>query len=148
MERKRFDKKNLVVIGALLALIAVVAVVAALLRPKLEPVPENTTAYLVVTVAGAMYEPIPLYEEARYTITRGDMVNTIAVTPTSIKMHESSCDNQDCVLQGEVTLSNRSDRVLQNMILCLPNEVILELITEEEARRDYPNAFLTEAADE
>jgi len=89
-------------------------------------------AYLVVTVGGAMYEPIPLYEEGRYTITQGDRVNTIAVTPTSIRMHESSCDNQDCVLQGEVTLENRSKRVLQHMILCLPNEVILELYTPEE----------------
>ncbi|MBQ4580915.1 MAG: NusG domain II-containing protein [Clostridia bacterium] len=89
-------------------------------------------AYLVVSVAGAMYEPIPLYEEGRYTITRGDMVNVIAVTPDSVWMHESTCDNQDCVLQGTVSLSNKSERVLQNMILCLPNEVILELYTPEE----------------
>jgi hypothetical protein len=158
MEQKRFDKKNLIVILALAALIALVAVAATVLKPEINPtlgelaadptdVPAVTDvpadagaeataqpaqAYLVVTVAGAMYEPIPLYEEARYTITRGDMVNTIAVTPTSIKMHESSCDNQDCVLQGEVTLENRSNRVLQHMILCLPNEVILELYTREE----------------
>ena len=158
MEQKRFDKKNLVVILALAALIALVAVVATVLKPEINPtlgelaadptaVPavtdapadseESTSvqpaqAYLVVTVAGAMYEPIPLYEEARYTITRGDMVNTIAVTPTSIRMHESTCDNQDCVLQGEVTLENRSQRVLQHMVLCLPNEVILELYTPEE----------------
>ena len=106
-------------------------------------VPEATApvvqAYLVVQVAGAMYEPIPLYEEARYTITRGDMVNTIAVTPTGIRMHESSCDNQDCVLQGEVTLENHHKRVLQNMILCLPNEVIMELYTYEELLAAYPD---------
>ena len=96
------------------------------------PAAEPAKAYLLVTVAGQMYEPIPLYEEGRYTITRGDMVNTIAVTPTSIRMHESSCDNQDCVLQGEVTLENRDKRVLQHMILCLPNEVILELYTFDE----------------
>lgn len=158
MEQKRFDKKNLVVILALAALIALVALVATVLKPEINPtlgelaadptaVPEATEvpadngetaavqhakAYLVVTVAGAMYEPIPLYEEGRYTITRGDMVNTIAVTPESVLMHSSSCDNQDCVLQGEVSLENRSKRVLQNMILCLPNEVILELYTFEE----------------
>ncbi len=158
MEQKRFDKKNLVVILALAALIALVAVVATVLKPEINPTlgeleadptavpavtdaPADTeesaavqpaNAYLVVTVAGAMYEPIPLYEEGRYTITRGDMVNTIAVTPDSVMMHESSCDNQDCVLQGEVTLENRNKRVLQNMILCLPNEVILELYTFDE----------------
>lgn len=89
-------------------------------------------AYLVVTVAGAMYEPIPLYEEGRYTVTRGDLVNTIEVTPDSIRMYESSCDNQDCVEQGVVSLENRAKRVLQNMIICLPNEVVLELYTPEE----------------
>ena len=158
MEQKRFDKKNLVVILALAALIALVMLAATVLKPEINPTLGELTAdptaapavtdapsdageestaqpanaYLVVTVAGAMHEPLPLYEEGRYTITRGDMVNTIAVTPTSIKMHESSCDNQDCVLQGEVTLENRDKRVLQHMILCLPNEVILELYTREE----------------
>lgn len=158
MEQKRFDKKNLIVILALAALIALVAVAAMVIKPKIDPtlgqldadptaVPAVTDvpadngaeaaaqpvqAYLVVTVAGAMYEPIPLYEEARYTVTRGDMVNTIAVTPTSVRMHESTCDNQDCVMQGEVTLENRHDRVLQNMVLCLPNEVILALYTPDE----------------
>ena len=94
---------------------------------------EPAKAYLVVTVAGAMYEPIPLYQEGRYTIRRGeDLVNVIEVTTDSIKMYESSCDNQDCVEQGVVSLENRSGRVLQNMIICLPNEVVLELYTPEE----------------
>ena len=159
MEQKRFDKKNLIVILALVALIALVAVAAMVLKPEINPtlgelaadptdVPAVTDvpadagaeataqpaqAYLVVTVAGAMYEPIPLYQEGRYTIRRGeDLVNVIEVTPDSIKMHESSCDNQDCVEQGTVTLENKTKRVLQNMIICLPNEVVLELYTPEE----------------
>ena len=163
MEQKRFDKKNLIVIAALIALIALVAVVAGQLKPKIDPtlgtlaadataVPdatdapaaENTVetsadatrepakAFLVVQVAGQMYEPIPLYEEGRYTVTRGDYVNTIEVTPDSVRMYESSCDNQDCVEQGVVSLDNKDQRVLQNMIICLPNEVVLELYTPEE----------------
>ena len=104
--------------------------------PAAEASPEATLepakAFLVVQVAGAMYEPIPLYEAGRYTIRRGDLVNVIEVTTDSIKMHESSCDNQDCVEQGTVTLENKSKRVLQNMIICLPNEVVLELYTPEE----------------
>lgn len=104
--------------------------------PTAEAAPESTAepakAFLVVTVAGAMYEPIPLYQEGRYTIRRGDLVNVIEVTTDSIKMYESSCDNQDCVEQGVVSLENRQKRVLQNMIICLPNEVVLELYTPEE----------------
>lgn len=97
-----------------------------------EPTAAPAQAYLIVTAAGAVYEPIPLYEAGRYTITRGDHVNVIEVTTDSVKMAESSCDNQDCVYQGTVSLENRSSRVLQNMILCLPNEVMLELYTYEE----------------
>ena len=181
MEQKRLDKRNLLVLGAVIVLIVIVAVIAATQKRELNPtlgpleadataapvvteaaasVPETTAApeatespesteapasteepaaakepaqaYLVVSVAGAMYEPIPLYEEGRYTVKRGDLVNTIEVTPDSIKMHASSCDNQDCVEQGVVSLENRSKRVLQNMIICLPNEVVLELYTTEE----------------
>lgn len=132
MEQKRFDKKNLIVIAVIVVLIAVVGVIAATQRKELAPVTEDTTAYLVITVAGEMYEPIKLEEEGRYSITRGEMVNVIAVTPDSVTMHSSTCDNQDCVLQGTVSLENRADRVLQNMILCMPNEVVLELYTEEE----------------
>lgn len=89
-------------------------------------------AYLVVTVAGAMYEPIPLYEPGRYTVTRGECVNVIEVTEDSVWMAESSCDNQDCVEQGVVSLGNKASRVLQNMVICLPNEVVLELYTRDE----------------
>ena len=175
--QKRFDKKNLIVIAALVLLVAAVALTAMLLKHELNPtlgtleadptatpvateVPVvteapaadaaateapaaettanegldslNAEAYLVVSVAGMMYEPIPLVEEGRYSIRRGDLVNVIEVTPTSIKMHESSCDNQDCVEQGTVSLENYKQRVLQNMIICLPNEVVLELYTTEE----------------
>ena len=56
----------------------------------------------------------------------------IEVTPTSVKMYESTCANQDCVRQGTVSLENYKQRVLQNMIICLPNEVMLELYTAEE----------------
>ena len=159
MEKKSAISRNLLVMILVIVLIAVVGIVAATQQRELNPTlgaleadptaapvvtdapadtngPESTqppaTAYLVVTVAGAMYEPIPLYEEARYSIRRGEMVNVIEVTGDSVRMHESTCDNQDCVEQGTVSLENRSGRVLQNMIICLPNEVVLELYTPEE----------------
>ena len=105
-------------------------------EPAGEPAPEPTfvpaDAYLLVTVRGIVYEPIPLTEEAEYTIRQGEeMENTIHVTADSIFMKHSTCDNQDCVLQGTVTLENMTQRVLGNMIICLPNEVTLELHTPE-----------------
>jgi hypothetical protein len=47
-------------------------------------------------------------------------------------MKSSTCDNQDCVLQGTVSLENKYERVLGNMIICLPNEITLELFTPQE----------------
>lgn len=99
----------------------------------------RANAYLVVTVADAIYEPIPLAEEGRFTVTRGEHVNVIEVTADSVRMAESNCENQDCVYQGTVTLENKDERVLQHMILCLPNEVILELYTYEELQQVMPD---------
>ncbi len=132
MEQKRFDKKNWIVIGVVAVLILAAGAAALWQRHQMKAVPQDSPAYLVVTVAGQMYEPIKLTEEGKYSITRGEMVNEVAVTADSVTMHASTCDNQDCVLQGTVSLENRADRVLQNMIICLPNEVVLELYTEEE----------------
>ena len=47
-------------------------------------------------------------------------------------MEEANCQNQDCVGQGEVTLENRYERILSNMIICLPNQVVLQLYSPEE----------------
>ena len=94
--------------------------------------------YLVVTVANDIYQPIALTKAGRYTITRGDCVNVVEVTATSVCMAESTCDNQDCIYQGTVTLENMDERVLQNKIICIPNEVILELYTYEELKVALP----------
>lgn len=99
---------------------------------------ETTAAYLVITVANDIYQPILLTKPGRYTITRGDHVNVVEVTENSVCMAESNCDNQDCIYQGTVTLENKGSRVLQNMILCIPNEVILELYTYEELKVALP----------
>lgn len=97
----------------------------------------SQAAYLLVTVRGVQYEPILLEQEADFTLRQKDTgaVNVIHVTKDSIRMASSTCENQDCVEQGVVSVSNRNQRVLRNMIICLPNEVTLELLSAEEADR-------------
>ena len=96
---------------------------------------EEVSAYLLATVNGIVFEPVPLLGEDEYTITQkaADMENLIHVTKDSIVMASSTCENQDCVKQGVVSLKTRETRVLGNMIICLPNGVTLELLTPEEA---------------
>lgn len=94
-------------------------------------------AYLVVTVGGVVYQPIPLTQEGRYTVTQKatGAENVIHVTEDSVNMESSTCENQDCVNQGVVSLENKNERILANMIICLPNQVTLELYAPDEMRQ-------------
>ncbi len=88
--------------------------------------------YLLVTVGDAMYI-VPLTQEGDLTVNQGSGVsNTFHVTAHSVCMVSSTCENQDCVQEGTVTDENKETRILGNMILCLPNRVVLELYTFEE----------------
>lgn len=134
-------KKNLIVLIIVLALIAAVAA-AALLIPANTPAPpadtELTAAGYVYITAGQEGRWFELPEEEssitiRRTMEDGtEKINVIQFTPDSVCMHSSTCDNQDCVEQGIVSLTNKSERVLQNLIVCLPNEVSIELFSREE----------------
>ena len=91
-------------------------------------------AYLRIQVQDQVWEAIPMVDEGEYVIEQADgKTNVVHTTATGAIMHSSTCDNQSCVQQGEVTLENRDSRVLTNMIICLPNEVILEVLTPAEA---------------
>ena len=123
--------------------------------PEATDVPEATAtpdlsqveAFLVVTVGDKTYQPIPLTEEGYYRLRHGDCINIVHVTPTSIDMHEANCENQDCVEQGEVTLENKDTRILGNMIICLPNQVTLQLYSRDELI-DWLTAVQEDAANE
>lgn len=111
---------------------------AATEQPQVTPIvaTSQTKAYLLVTVGGVVYRPLPLTEEGEYTLTQENGAqNVIHVTADSVNMQSSTCDNQDCVMQGTVSLENMEDRLLGNMIVCLPNQVTLELYTAEEMTR-------------
>ena len=102
---------------------------------KAASVVQEPKAYLLVIIGDAVYQPVPLTGDGDYTVTQKAIgaENKIHVTAESIQMSSANCDNQDCVEQGEVSLSNREARLLGNMIICLPNNVTLELLTPAEA---------------
>jgi len=107
---------------------------AALPVPTLAP----AQAYLSVQIDQLVYDPIPLLEDNMLELTQADgKRNVVAFTPNSITMHSATCDNQDCVQQGQVTLNNKENRVLMNMIICLPNRVVLSLLDAEEANKQW-----------
>lgn len=140
--------KNLWIILAAVALIVLVAVLAMVIKPApsgltgealatatdMTGTAEEPAAYLLVTVGSVTYQPLPLSGEGEFSLTQGEtgMVNVVHVTPDSIWMADSTCDNQDCVEQGVVSLETMDERVLGNMIICLPHQVTLELYTAQD----------------
>ena len=125
---------NVKILVIALVLVAVVAVAGIFLKPKTETPAEGVQGWLRIQVGDQVMEPVPLVEDGEYVIDQPDgRQNVVHTTANGAVMHFSTCDNQSCVQQGEVTLQNRDDRVLMNMIICLPNEVILEVLTPAEA---------------
>ena len=95
--------------------------------------PSSVKGWLVVTVGNSTYQPLPLIAEGDYSVTQeSGAENVIHVTENSVEMKTSTWDNQDCVKQGVVPLANMEERLLGNMIICLPNQVTLSLYTTEE----------------
>ena len=102
---------------------------------------DPSIAYVLVRMPDSI-GLLPLPTEGEYTRTirqtmadGTEAVNVLHMTADGVWMEESNCEGQDCILEGEVTLENREERVLWNMIICLPHQLSLELITREEAVR-------------
>lgn len=111
-------------------------------------------AYILLTFSGGSYW-LPLPESEDYTVpvrqVRSDgqeELNLIHVTPDGFYMEESTCENQDCVEQGVVTLENRDTRILFNAVICLPNMVSLALYTPEEVLEMYASSAAQDGSTE
>ena len=101
----------------------------------------ESALYLVVTIGHVTYQPIPMLREMDLPLDQGSgMVNTIHIHPGGAYMLSSTCDNQDCVQQGEVTRENMDERVLYNMVICLPHQLMFEVMTWEQLVQLYNGA--------
>ena len=112
-------------------------------QPFLVQITENdpSVAYVLVqTNGGAGLLPLPLEGEYSRTVRQmmddgTEAVNVLHLTADGFRMEESNCPGHDCMEEGEVTLENREERILWNMVICLPHQLIAELLTREEAER-------------
>ena len=99
---------------------------------------EPAKGYVMVSTATwTGWLPLPEEGEISYPLRQvlpdgTEAENVIHLTPDGVYMEDSTCEGHDCIMQGEVTLENRDERVLSNMIICLPNQVLLQLFTPEE----------------
>ena len=98
-------------------------------------------AYVLVTLSYSA-GLLPLPPEGEYTKTirqvlpdGSEYINVLHLTPEGFWMEEANCEGHDCIGEGEVTLSNREERALWNMVICLPHRLSAELITRAEAEQ-------------
>lgn len=120
-------RKDWLIIGIVLA----VSLSLFLLRPASLGT-SSGTAYLRITVPGKSFPLTPLTGSSEIEITQEDgSHNVVEVFEGGFRMKESDCHNQDCVHQGDVTLSNIAERPLANQIICLPHKVVLELVAQD-----------------
>ena len=107
--------------------------------PFPSPDAENGDAapgYLFIILNGRVWGIEPLGEERDVTVDQGEGVkNVIHIQPDGFYMASSTCDNQLCVSEGTVTLTNWQTRlVLGPNIYCLPHGLQLELVVPNQTR--------------
>lgn len=121
-----FRRRDVLLIAVLLALAAALYGVTALSRAGRAP-----TGEVAVYLDGELYATIPLGEACDVEI-RGEngAVNVVHVDANGARMASSTCKNQLCIAQGEVTTANYAARVLGTRLICLPNRVVVELVTQ------------------
>ena len=150
--KKLLKNRNVLLLAGLLVIIILVLIAsrwivsAPDMLPQLpEEAAEIPLGYIRAQANGeSRWIALPTDEKELYiTVTRQDdpgVTNTLRLMKNGFAMDSSTCDNQDCVMQGEVTLENKDQRVLKNAVLCLPHDVIVELYSTAEL-----NALLEQA---
>ena len=123
-EKQSFlTKRNLLIVAALL-----LAALGLILYGSLSQSGKVAAGTVRIIVNNQLYAEEPLGRERDVVIDQPDgRRNVVHITENGFYMKESTCKNHDCIGQGTVTTDNYSRRALQNQVICLPNQVILEL---------------------
>ena len=82
-------------------------------------------AQVVVSVDGEVYGTYPLNRDRTITIDREGYHNIVLIEDGHVEMKESSCSNQICVNQGQISK-------VSIPIVCLPNRVVIQIVDGEE----------------
>ena len=107
---------------------------ANMVGPMMPKQTEKVRGHVVITVAGRQYgDPIPMDRDKIITVKQENgAINRIHITPEYVEMESSTCENQDCIGEGEVNVNTDKDRILSTYIICLPNQVTIEMVPADE----------------
>lgn len=107
---------------------------ANMVGPMMPKQTEKVRGHVVITVAGRQYgDPILMDRDKIITVKQENgAINRIHITPEYVEMESSTCENQDCIGEGEVNVNTYKDRILSTYIICLPNQVTIEMVPADE----------------
>ena len=106
---------------------------AAMVGPMPPKKAEVVRGHVILTVGGRQYgDPSAMDRDKIITLRQDDgKINKVHITPEKVYMESSTCENQDCVQQGEVHVDTYKDRILGTYVICLPNNVSIEMVPVE-----------------
>ena len=82
-------------------------------------------AQVVISVDGEVYGTYPINRDRTITIDQNGNHNQVVIKDGHVQMMESSCNNQICVNQGQIS-------TVSIPIVCLPNRVMIQIVDGEE----------------
>ncbi|MBR0216834.1 MAG: NusG domain II-containing protein [Clostridia bacterium] len=86
---------------------------------------------VIISVGGQEKLRVPLSKPQTVTLTQEDGIqNVVVITEDGAYMESSTCHNQICVHSGKVTRDNWDYRPDGAFIICLPNQVSVELVVK------------------
>lgn len=86
---------------------------------------QETGRELTISCGGEKFGTYSLLEDREVVIDRNDHINKVTIKNGTVSMSFSDCHGQDCIHQGEISLSGET-------IICLPNKVVLEITGGED----------------
>lgn len=111
---------------AALAVLAALGVVAAVVLHKRQALSNKDDVEVIVYIGNRVYSRVGLGEQTIVVDQGSGAVNHVRVLADRVYMEHASCNNQDCIKQGEVSLDNYNTRPLYEWIVCLPNQVSVQ----------------------
>lgn len=118
-------RRDILIIGIALAL-----ALCALLFRYASTRGKTADGTVEIYVAGTLYGTARLGQTEDVVIERDGMKNVVSFTENGVYMRSSTCHNQLCVGQGEVTRENYVSRAMGTRIICLPNAVEIRLVLD------------------
>lgn len=115
-------KNDFLLIGGIIIICLVVFLVMNMMKKE--------GSKLIISVDGKVYDTLELDKNMTYTVRGADgAYNTFEIKNGAVHMLEASCPDKLCVHQKSIHYNAET-------IVCLPNKVVLQVVSDEEDNID------------